>query len=112
MNRLLSLLLAGGSALFLTGCVASMAASAIGMAAQTARGHPASNEHLHLEASEACSAAALKYGTVQVIDVEQRTSSRIVVWGTVQNDKQRRSFECSYGTKIQGFKLVPIKPRP
>ncbi len=98
------------SALALGGCVAGMAASAIGMAARNAQGQPASNEHLKPVASAACTARASQYGTVKIIDVEQRSASKIIVWGTAGDGKQRQSFECSFGTRITGFKLRPIKP--
>ena len=93
-----------------SGCVAGMAASAVGMAARSAQGQPASNEHLKPTATAACSAHASQYGAVHIIDVEQRTSSKIIVYGTVANGRERRSFECAYGTKITGFKLRAITP--
>ena len=31
-------------------------------------------------------------------------------WGTVDDGKQRRSFECHYTTKITGFTLRTIAP--
>ena len=105
-----ALCLLTASALALGGCVAGMAASAIGMAARSARGQPASNEHLKPEASAACSARASQYGAVKIIDVEQRSASKIIVWGTVDDGKQRRSFECAFGTRITGFKLRTVKP--
>ena len=98
------------STLALGGCVAGMAASAIGMAARSAQGHPASNEHLKPAASAACTSRASQYGAVRIIDVEQRSASKIIVWGTVDDGKQRRSFECGYGTRITGFTLRAIKP--
>ena len=98
------------SALSLGGCVAGMAASAIGMAARSAQGQPANNEHLKPEASAACTARASQYGAVRIIDVEQRSASKIIVWGTVDDGKQRRSFECAFGTRITAFKVRPIKP--
>jgi hypothetical protein len=106
---LLSTLLVIG-ALPLGGCVAAMAASAAGMAARSARGQPVSNEHLRPAARTACEAHAAQYGAVHIIDVEQRSVGRIIVWGTVGEGQQRRSFECSYGTKITGFKLRAITP--
>lgn len=109
MRVLLSMLLVIG-ALPLGGCVAAMAASAAGMAAQSARGQPVSNEHLRPAARTACEAHAAQYGAVHIIDVEQRSVSKIIVWGTVDDGKQRRSFECSYGTKMTGFKLRAITP--
>ena len=98
------------SGLALGGCVAAMAASAASMAAQSARGRPQSNEHLKPTARTDCEAHAARYGTVRIIDVEQRSTSRIIVWGTVGEGNQRRSFECSYGTQITGFKLRAITP--
>jgi hypothetical protein len=96
----------------LGGCVPMMAVSAASMAAQAAQGSPASNEALQPRAREACSAQATKYGTVHVIDVEQHSIGRIIVWGTVDDGKQRQSFQCDFGTKISGFKLRPIKAEP
>ena len=111
MNRILVLPLLLGSSLAVAGCVAGMAANAVALAAQSARGQPQSNEHLKPAAREACSAHASQYGSVHIIDVEQRTPSRIIVWGTVASATQRQSFECSFGAKIIGFKLRPIRPR-
>lgn len=109
--RATALSLLVGSALALCGCVASMAASAVGMAVKGAQGQPVSNQHLKPNAEKACSAHASQYGAVHIIDIEQRAASKIIVWGTVNDGKERRSFECGYGTKITGFKLRPIKPR-
>ena len=111
MTRLPALSLLAVSALAVGGCVASMAASAVGMAARSARGQPASNQHLKPAAAAACSAQATPYGAVHIIDVEQRSASKIIVWGTVDDGKERRSFECAYGTKVTGFKLRAITPR-
>ena len=111
MTRWLGWLLLSGGALPLCGCVAGMAASAVGMAARSAQGRPASNEHLKPAATQECSARAAPYGTVHIIDVEQHTASRIIVWGTVDDGKERRSFECAYGTRIISFKLRAIRPQ-
>lgn len=102
----LSLLLCGGFAL--SGCMAGLAVSALGTAVDSARGQPQSNEHLKPEAVAACSAHASQYGAVHIIDIEQRSTSKIVVWGTASGAKERRSFECAFGTRITGFKLRPI----
>ena len=110
MARVLHLSLLAGAALLLDGCVASMAASAIGMAVQTTHGKPQSNAQFQPAAAKACSDQASADGVVHVIDVEQRTISKTVVWGTVTGAKGRQSFECSFGTKITGFKLRPIAP--
>ncbi len=111
MLRIHLMFLLAGSALPLGGCVASMAASAASMAARSARGEPESNEHLKPAAEKACSARASQYGAVHIIDVQQREASKIIVWGTVDDGKERRSFECAYGTKITGFELRAITSR-
>jgi hypothetical protein len=95
----------------LSGCVASMAVSALGMAAQGARGRPVSNEALQPQAREACSAQAARYGAVNVIDVEQHRVDKIIVWGTVDDGKRKQSFQCDFGAKITGFTLRPIAPQ-
>ena len=93
----------------LGGCLAGMAVSAAGMAARAAQGEPVSNAHLGSQASAACTERAAAYGTVHIIDIEQRSVDRLIVWGTADNGTQRQSFECAFGTKITGFKLRPIK---
>jgi len=93
----------------LSGCVPMMAASAVGVVAQGARGTPVSNEALQPQARDDCTHQAAQYGTVDVIDVEQHAVDKIIVWGTVDDGKQKRSFECDYGTKIDRFKLRPIR---
>ena len=98
------------SGLALGGCVAGMVASAAGMAAQGARGQPRSNANLQPEARAACESNAAQYGAVRIIDVEQHSISKIIVWGTVGDGKQRRSFQCDFGTKVTGFKLRQITP--
>lgn len=105
------ILFAAASGLALGGCVAGMAVSAAGLAARSARGAPRSNESLQPEARKSCEAYAARYGAVHVIDVEQHSISKIIVWGTVDDGKQRRSFQCDFGTRMTGFKLRPIVPR-
>ena len=94
----------------LSGCVASMAMSAASLAAQSARGQPVSNEAYQPTAREQCTAQAAQYGTVNVIDVEQHAIDRIIVWGTVGEGSEKRSFQCDFTTKIVGFKLRAIRP--
>ena len=108
MPRTLALLPLAACAFALSGCVAGMAASAVGMAAQAAQGRPQSNQHLSGAAEDACTAAASRHGAVAIIDVEQRSPSKIVVWGTVDDGSLRRAFECSFGTKVTDLKLRPI----
>jgi hypothetical protein len=94
----------------LSGCVPMMAVSAVSMVGQATEGRPVSNAALQPQANDACTAQAAKYGTVNVIDVEQHRMNQIIVWGTVDDGKQKRSFECDFGTKITGFKLRDIHP--
>jgi hypothetical protein len=108
MARKLAIALVGASTVALGGCAAAIAANAVGLAAQSARGQPQSNQHLQPAARTACSAHAGQYGAVHVIDVQQRTVSKITVWGTVQQGNDRRSFECNFTDKITSFKLRPI----
>jgi len=104
--KLLPLLLL---ALPLGGCAAGLAASAAGMAVRSAKGEPQSNQHLQPAARSACTAHAAQFGTVRIIDVEQRSAGKIIVWGTVTGAAQRRSFECAFTDRIAGFKLQLIK---
>ena len=87
-----------------------MAVSAASMAAQGAQGRPSSNEAYQPQARDVCTQQAAKYGTVSIIDVEQHRVDKIIVWGTVDDGKQKRSFECDFGTKITAFKLREIRP--
>ena len=98
-------------ALSLGGCAAGIAASAAGMAIRGAQGEPQDNRHLQPAARSACNAHAAQYGAVNIIDVEQRSAGKIIVWGTVTDAKERRSFECAFTDRMKGFKLTVIKPR-
>jgi hypothetical protein len=94
----------------LSGCVPMMAASAVSMVGQAAERTPKSNEALQPDARDACAQQAAQYGTVNVIDVEQHRIDKIIVWGTVGDGAQKRSFECDYGTRVTAFKLRAITP--
>jgi hypothetical protein len=85
-----------------------MAASAVSMAAEGAQGSAVSNQALQPQASDACTAHAAQYGSVNIIDVEQHAVDKIIVWGTVGEGTAKRSFECDYKTTITGFKLRDI----
>jgi len=106
-RSILPLLLA--SSLALGGCVAGMAAGAVGAAVRASQsGREGDTALLMQPASEACHARASRLGRVAIIDVEQR-SSGVIVWGTVDDGKERRSFECRFqDAKISAFKLRPI----
>jgi hypothetical protein len=108
MQRSLLLAWLVPTSLALSGCVAGMAASAVGMAAHSAHGTPRGNAELAPLARQECSAQAARHGTVHIIDVEQSSAARIVVWGTVTAGSIRQSFECRFGTAVTSFKLRPI----
>ncbi len=107
MMRLVALPLLA-AALALGGCVAGIASSAVGMAVRSAKGEPQGNQHLRPAARQACSAEAAKHGAVHIIDVQQSSVSKIIVWGTVGEGAARRSFECAFGNQVTGFKLRAI----
>ena len=107
MKRLMLLPFVAGASL-LSGCVPMMALSAADMVAKSAQGSPTSNEALQPQAREACSQQAAQYGTVNIIDVEQHRIDKIIVWGTVGEGAQKRSFECDFATKVTDFKLRDI----
>jgi hypothetical protein len=108
MNRLAAWALLPIAALLLSGCVAMAAVSGVGLAAQAAQGKPVKNEQFQPQARQACSARAAQYGAVHVIDVEQARIDKIIVWGTVDDGRQKRSFQCNFGTRITGFTLREI----
>lgn len=111
MKRSLIALAAFVAGLTAGGCVASMAASAVGMAVRGSQPKPQSNEAYQPVARQSCTERAAPYGAVHVIDVEQHSINRIIVWGTVGEGASRQSFECGFGTKIDYFKLRPIRTR-
>lgn len=108
MNRFLGPVLPAFSALALSGCIASMAASAVSMAVSRGGGRPQTNVALQPLAAKACTARAAQMGAVHVIDIEQRTPAKIIVWGTIEEKNQRLGFECSFGTEISDFKVYTI----
>jgi len=112
MRRVIALALLGATCPALGGCLPMMAVSAASMAAQGAEGRPTSNAAYQPQARDACNQQAAKYGTVNIIDVEQHRVDKIIVWGTVDDGKQKRSFQCDYGTRITAFKLREIHPQP
>jgi hypothetical protein len=95
-----------GLTLPLGGCVAGIAAKAVGAAVRAADrpGAPPTQDP-GPAARKACTAEAERRGTVRIIDTEYRSASRLIVWGTVEAAGKRQSFECRYEGKIVGFKL-------
>ena len=109
MTRKITLPLILLAAPALGGC----AAQALLMATQMARYIPepqrASNAHLMPAARQACTQRAAQYGTVHVIDVEQRRVDRLIVWGSATDGRQvRRTFECHFTNSIVSFKVREI----
>lgn len=99
-------------ALPLGGCVASMAASAVGAAVSAIdRGNDrVVTSDMRAVATEACRARATPSGAVRIIDAEQRVDGQVTVWGTVDASGQRRAFECIHNQRIVAFRLREIRP--
>jgi hypothetical protein len=110
MRRLIATALLATSLPALSGCIPMMAFNAATTIAQMSQRKPVSNQSWAPVAWKQCEAQAAQYGTVHVIDVEQHRIDKIIVWGTVDDGKEKRSFECDFGTKITGFKLRAITP--
>jgi hypothetical protein len=111
MRRPILLLLALG-ALPLSGCAASLAASAVGAAVRAAdRPDRAPREDPGPAARAACTARAAPYGTVKIIDVVYRSVAKVVVWGSVEGQGAKRSFQCRWDGKIVGFELKEVGGR-
>ena len=104
-------MLAPALGLVLSGCVASMAASAVGLAADAAGPAGRQNARFMLAAArQACSAQAAQSGAVQIASITQAKDGEIVVLGTVQGAGGLQSFECSFVTTVTGFSLKPVQP--
>lgn len=70
-----------------------------------------SNMHLKPQAKAECTARAAQYGKIFIVDVEQRRSDRIIVWGSVTDAAQRRrAFECHFTQRLTAFKLGDVLP--
>jgi hypothetical protein len=50
----------------------------------------------------------LPYGTVKIIDVVYKSAAKLVVWGSVEAEGRRRSFECRWDGKIVGFEVREV----
>ena len=103
-------LLAPALLLALSGCVAGMAASAVGLAADAAGPVGKYYKFMQAAARQASSAQAAQSGTVQVTSVTQAKDGEIVVLGTVQGTSGTPAFECSFVTTVTGFTLKPVQP--
>ena len=111
MSRSILLLLALG-AMPLGGCAAGLAASAVGAAVRAAdRPDSPPAEDPGPAARAACTAHASQYGNVRIIDTVYRSPAKLVVWGSVEAEGRRSSFQCRYDGKIVGFALRDIEER-
>jgi hypothetical protein len=97
------------SALPLGGCVAAVAAGAVGAVARSAEPRRDPSIDVGPAAAEACTARAAQHGAVHIIDIERRGPGKAIVWGTVGDEGARRSFECRFDGRIVGFTLREIK---
>jgi hypothetical protein len=97
-----------GVSFALSGCVASIAAGAIGAAArgsQTGKNVYYNDEAVKLAAADGCRAQAARHGEVTIIDIEQQGATKVMVWGTAGDPGKRQSFECKFDRKVTNFKL-------
>jgi hypothetical protein len=108
-SPLLPLLL--GSSLALGGCAASLAASAVGAAVGAGNPQRPTDQDLREPAATACRARAAPLGRVRIIDADQRPDGRVKVWGIVEDDRQRRSFECNWDGRVRDFELRSVRAR-
>ena len=99
-------------ALPLGGCAAGLAASAVGAAVRAAdRPDAPPKEDPGPAARAACTAHASQHGTVKIIDTVYKSPAKLVVWGSVEGEGRRRSFQCRFDGRIVGFELKEIEPR-
>ena len=96
--------------LALGGCVAGVAASAVGAAVNASQPRE-TNEDLRRPAVAACTARAIEHGEVHIIDAEQRRGGRVTVWGTVTTSERRQAFECRYNGQVSDFDLRVLPQR-
>jgi hypothetical protein len=111
MRRSILVLLALG-AVPLGGCVASLAVGAVGAAVRAAdRPGAPPKEDPGPAARAACTARASAYGDVRIIDTVYRSAGKLVIFGSVSREGQRRAFQCRWNGKIVGFDLRGVEPR-
>ena len=112
MTRKFSLALILLAAPALGGCIANAALAAAELAQYAPTPKGPSNAHLKVAATQVCSERAAQHGSVFILDVEQRRTDRLVVWGSVTDAQQRRrTFECHFTNRIAGFTLREIGSR-
>ncbi len=95
----------------LSGCAVQAALAAAEYAPQIRGPLGPKNAHLKPQATQTCTQRAGQYGSVYIVDVEQRRADRIVVWGSVTDpQRRRRTFECHFTTALARFKLGQVLP--
>jgi hypothetical protein len=95
----------------LGGCALQAAMMAAELAPQLHGPMGPKNAHLKPQAVRECTQQAAQYGSVYIVDVEQRRADRIIVWGSVTDARQqRRTFECHFTTRLGQFKLGEVLP--
>ena len=100
------------AALPLGGCAAGLAVSAVGAAVRAAdKPDRAPKEDPGPAARQACTVHASQYGTVKIIDVVYKSVAKVVVWGAVEGEGRKRSFQCRWDGKIVGFEMREIEGR-
>ncbi len=112
MHRPILPLLLAAAAVPLGGCAASIAASAVGAAVRAAdRPDRAPKEDPGPAARAACTARAAQYGNVKIIDIVYKSVAKVTVWGSVEGEGRKRSFQCRWDGKIVGFELKEVGGR-
>ena len=111
MTRKTLLLLLALATPAISGCALQAAMAAAELLPQVRGPLGPSNAHLRPTATRQCTDRARQYGSVYIVDVEQRRSDRIIVWGSVTDPQQRRrTFECHFTSSLREFKLGEYLP--
>src|SRR3990170_1142867 len=85
----------------LGGCAVQAALAAADIAPRLSGPMGPKNAHLRPQALRECTQQAGQYGSVYIVDVEQRRADRIIVWGSVTDSQhRRRTFECHFTTRL------------
>ncbi len=93
----------------LGGCAVQAALAAAELVRYLPESTGPTNAHLKPAATQACTQQAAQYGSVYIVDVGQQHANRIVVWGSVTDaQRQRRTFECHFTTKVVRFNLGEV----
>ncbi|MEO7828053.1 MAG: hypothetical protein ABIR60_13025 [Allosphingosinicella sp.] len=99
-------------AMSLGGCVAGLAAGAVGAAVRAADKPDAPpKEDPGPAARAACAARAAQYGEARIIDTVYRSAAKLIVFGGVEGQGHKQSFQCRWDGKIVGFELKEVEGR-